>query len=186
MDSGFTPLIVHDSYPSVALAGLQSDRQSQWARLERLARAADYICHGDVVGNRIASQQLWTLAPLHGVLSCVAPGFCANGSLARTSFPSWLGRNSTSIKRIKLLREISSHLGARVSATKEEVRQAYVPALRAPLVRPMAERGADGVGKVIELLDEYNLSKARNPQRIWPYLAHLTTPPKFLPHPTAG
>ena len=35
----------------------------------------------------------------------------------------------------------------------------YMPALRAPLLRPLAMHGADGVPEVLELLEEYHLTK---------------------------
>ena len=79
--------------------------------------------------------------------------------VGRPTFPQWLGRNSTATKRQRLLREISGHLGAKVSASKDEVRASYVSALRGPLLTPLAERGAEGIDDVIGTLDDYGLTK---------------------------
>jgi hypothetical protein len=39
------------------------------------------------------------------------------------------------------------------------VRNSYVPALRPRLLRPLAERGTDGVEEVLESLDAYGITK---------------------------
>ena len=117
----------------------------------------------DVVGCRIMSDQQWSLAPLHGVLACARPGFLLAGPLGRPGFPSWLGRNSTGTKRMRLLRELGGHMQVHASGDKAEIRQAYVPALRHTLLAPLLARGSDGIADVIALLDEYNLSKVPLP-----------------------
>lgn len=40
-----------------------------------------------------------------------------------------------------------------------QVRNSYVPALRPRLLRPLAERGTDGVEEVLESLDAYGITK---------------------------
>ena len=114
----------------------------------------------DTVQAAIMSQQQWALAPLAGTLSCTAPGIMMRGTgPGRTQFPSWLGRNSTANKRQRLLREACGHMAARVSATKNEVRTSYIPALRPRLLGTLASRGADGVQQTLDALEEYSLSK---------------------------
>jgi len=160
VDSGMTPLMVQDSYLSVSMnLPAMPAMQRELMGLERVAMASESIASADVVGKRISSEQQWALAPLHGILSCCAPGYYAQGNIGRINFPSWLGRNSTCLKRHRQLRECTSRMQAHVSGSKEEVRQAYVPALRELLLRPMRELGADGASKVIELMDAYCLSK---------------------------
>jgi replication factor C subunit 1 len=48
---------------------------------------------------------------------------------------------------------------AHISGSQEDVRKAYLPALRGPLLRPLRERGADGIEEVIAQMDAYSLSK---------------------------
>ena len=161
VDSSMTPLLVQENYLSVPVQPppqLPPEQHGAW-QLHRAMQAADYIASSDVIGGRIMREQEWSLAPLHGALSCVAPGYFMQGNLGRVQFPSWLGRNSTATKRQRLLREATSHMQAQISGSKEEVRQTYVPALRKPLLRPLLDRGADGAVEVIELLDAYGLSK---------------------------
>eukprot|EP00962_Isochrysis_galbana_P056910 scaffold29055_cov71-Isochrysis_galbana.AAC.1 len=46
-----------------------------------------------------------------------------------------------------------------ISASKEEVRASYLPALRKPLVRPLEVEGAAGVNQTLQLMDAYGLTK---------------------------
>ena len=48
---------------------------------------------------------------------------------------------------------------AQASGDKAEIRQAYVPALRTQLLKPLLERGSDAIPEVIAMLDEYQLTK---------------------------
>ena len=124
--------------------GIPAVRQQLWS-LGRVVAASESIANADVVGARIARDQTWGLAPLHGVLGCVAPGSYTRGNVGRVQFPSWLGKNSTRGKRFRMLRECTAHMQAHISGSQEDVRQAYVPALRGPLLKPLRERGADGI-----------------------------------------
>ena len=158
-----TPLLVHENYLTVNTAaamppGVPPARAAMMT-LQRMATASDFLASADTVGARILKEQLWALAPLHGVLSCVAPGFHMQGNLGRVQFPSWLGRNSTATKRQRQLREATCHMQAAVSGSNTEVRASYIPALRPRLLAPMLRRGGDGCAETIELMDEYNLSK---------------------------
>jgi len=160
VDSSMTPLLVQDSYLSVHLNMPQMAAQrQQLASLNRAALAAESIAEADVIGARISREQQWSLAPLHGVMSCVRPGFHMAGILGKVNFPAWLGRNSTATKRKRLLRECAAHMQCHISATGDEVRREYLPALRPPLVQPLLRGGAEGVDAVLALMDDYSLTK---------------------------
>ena len=161
VDGSMTPLLVQDSYLNVTYnlpPGVPNDRAGLM-KMQRAAQAAESIAEGDVVGNKIGKEQQWGLAPLHGVLACAKPAWHAQGMVGRPNFPSWLGRNSTATKRTRLLRECASHMQANASGDKSEIRQAYLPALRARLLRPLLDQGNDGIPEVLATLDEYGLSK---------------------------
>mmetsp|Transcript_13404 Transcript_13404/g.22279 ORF Transcript_13404/g.22279 Transcript_13404/m.22279 type:complete len:967 (+) Transcript_13404:62-2962(+) len=161
VDSSMTPLLVQDCYlnSSPSLPAMAPVRQQLWL-MNQVVKAADAIAEADVVGTRIAGQQQWGLAPLHGVLSCAKPGFhMACGNIGRLNFPAWLGRNSTSNKRQRILRECAAHMQAQITASKGEVRYSYIPALRGPLLKPLRTDGTAGVEAVLEMMHEYSLSK---------------------------
>jgi len=163
VDSSMTPLLVQDAYVGAGASmpmppQVPPERQPLF-RLTRVAEAAESIAEADVVGNRILREQSWSLAPLHGALSCARPGFLLAAPVGRPGFPQWLGRNSTTNKRARLLRECAGHMQAHASGDKAEIRQAYFPALRKQLLAPLRERGNDGIAEVLGMLDAYNLSK---------------------------
>lgn len=71
----------------------------------------------------------------------------------------WLGKNSTQNKLGRQLGEIQIRMRLRVSGDKREIRQSYLPTLVPRLVSPLVEHGTEGVQEVIELMDQYYLSK---------------------------
>ena len=108
-----TPLLVQENYLSVTPHNLPSNLplgRRDFSHLIATAQAADFIAIADVVSARVSSQQQWSLAPLHGALSCLAPGACVQGNISRLQFPVWLGRNSTNTKRWRLLGECATHM----------------------------------------------------------------------------
>jgi len=111
VDTSMTPLLVYENYLSVSPPpppGLPPAQLQAWL-LHRATLASDFIACSDVVGARILKEQQWGLAPLHGALSCLAPGYMMQGNLGRLQFPQWLGRNSTgNSKRQRTLRALGA------------------------------------------------------------------------------
>ena len=85
VDTSMTPLLVYENYLSVSPPpppGLPPAQLQAWL-LHRATLASDFIACSDVVGARILKEQQWGLAPLHGALSCLAPGYMMQGNLGR-------------------------------------------------------------------------------------------------------
>ena len=165
VDNSMTPLLVHENYlscqPFLPQRFMQAPPkfQDNW-KFNQLAQAGDFLANGDVISQKVMGSQNFALMPLHGALSCVAPGAMMKGNgPGRLQFPSWLGRNSTATKRQRLLREATSHMSGTISASKCEVRQSYIPVLRNALLKPLVKDGVGGVEEVLDLLDEYGLTK---------------------------
>jgi Replication factor RFC1 C terminal domain len=98
--------------------------------------------------------------PTHAVFSCVTPAYYMHGSATgQYSFTSWLGNNSKQGKMTRLLREIQGHMRLRISGDRNEVRQSYMQTVFDRLVRRFAHDGADAVDEIINLMDEYYLTK---------------------------
>ncbi|GAA5986053.1 hypothetical protein JCM10908_006386 [Rhodotorula pacifica] len=129
--------------------------------LELASKAAESISDGDLVDSMIhGTQQQWSLMPLHGMMSCVRPAsFCYGQGGGYPNFPAWLGKNSTQGKLGRQLGEIQIRMRLRVSGDKREIRQSYIPTLFPRLVSPLVEHGSEGVQEVIELMNQYYLSK---------------------------
>ncbi|BGP50272.1 DNA replication factor C complex subunit Rfc1 [Rhodotorula kratochvilovae] len=162
-DHSIMPLFVQENYlkGKFSRASGTSGTEAQLRNLELVTKAAESISDGDLVDAMIhGTQQQWSLMPLHGMLSCVRPAsYCYGGGGGFPTFPSWLGKNSTQNKLNRALSEIQIRMRLRVSGDKREIRQAYLPTLFPRLVTPLQERGTDAVDEVIELMDEYFLSK---------------------------
>ena len=59
----------------------------------------------------------------------------------------------------RLLRELHLHMSLKVSADRTQLRESYLPVLLDTLMRPVRNKGADGVDEAIALLDANDLVK---------------------------
>ncbi|GAA5961951.1 hypothetical protein JCM8115_001625 [Rhodotorula mucilaginosa] len=162
-DHSIMPLFVQENYlrGKFQRAGGEVGPGLQLKNLELASKAAESISDGDLVDAMIhGTQQQWSLMPLHGMLSCVRPAsFCYGQGGGYPNFPAWLGKNSTQGKLGRALGEIQIRMRLRVSGDKREIRQSYLPTLFPRLVSPLVEHGTEGVQEVIDLMDQYYLSK---------------------------
>lgn len=165
-DHEFAPLMLQENYlgtnPQRTNKFNDNPKRKNLAALELASKAADAISDGDLVDRMIhGSQQHWALMPTHAIFSFVRPSSFVWGSMAghQTRFTSWLGKNSNQGKLMRMLKEIQGHMRLRTSADRFEVRQTYIPLLFQLLVRKLADDGGEAVPEVIDLMDEYFLTK---------------------------
>ncbi|KAH7075452.1 replication factor RFC1 C terminal domain-containing protein [Paraphoma chrysanthemicola] len=163
-DHEFSPLMLQENYlgtnPMQALNS--SGKEKNMKTLELASQAADSISDGDLVDRMIhGSQQQWSLMPTHAVFSFVRPASFVAGSTAgnQTRFTSWLGKNSSQNKLIRLVKEIQAHMRLRSSGDRHEIRQQYIPVLWTELVQKLQKQGKDAVPAIIDLMDSYYLTK---------------------------
>lgn len=163
-DHEFSPLMLQENYlgtnPIQALS--YSGREKTLKTLELASQAADSISDGDLVDRMIhGSQQQWSLMPTHAVFSFVRPASFVSGSTAghQTRFTSWLGKNSSTGKLSRLVKEIQAHMRLRSSGDRHEVRQQYIPVLWTELVQKLQKEGKEAVPEIIDLMDSYFLTK---------------------------
>lgn len=154
-DHAFVPLMMQENY----LNSRPSKASNKLKHLELVAEAADSISLGDIVDKKIHSaEQLWSLMPLHAILSTVRPAAIVSGGLGgRVNFSAWLGQNSKTGKYQRLLNELHYHSRLRTSTDTVEFRLEYIPVLVKRLLSPLL-RGAD-IPEVISTLDHYYLTK---------------------------
>ncbi|SCU82759.1 LADA_0C07778g1_1 [Lachancea dasiensis] len=156
-DFDFTPLMIQENYlqtrPSVLKPGQ--------THLSAIADAAESISQGDLVERKIrSSEQLWGLLPFHAIMSSVKPASKVAGQMAgRINFTSWLGQNSKTGKYFRLLQEIQYHTRLSTSTNKLGFRMDYMPTMKRRLLDPLLRDGSDGITEVIQVMDEYYLSK---------------------------
>jgi replication factor C subunit 1 len=163
-DHEFSPLMLQENYlgtnPILSLG--YSGKEKNLKSLELASQAADSISDGDLVDRMIhGSQQQWSLMPAHAVFSFVRPASFMSGSTAgnQTRFTSWLGKNSTTNKLSRMIKEIQAHMRLRSSGDRHEMRQQYVPLLWTDLVQKLQKEGKEAVPQIIELMDSYYLTK---------------------------
>lgn len=156
-DFDFTPLMIQENYIHCKPGNLPPGKSP----LEAIADAADSISQGDLVERKIrSSEQLWSLLPLHAVLSSVRPASKVAGHMSgRINFTSWLGQNSKTNKYFRLLQELQYHMRLSTSTDKLGLRLSYLPTLKNRLLLPLVKEGSAGVDEIIKFMDDYYLTK---------------------------
>ncbi|KAF3084463.1 hypothetical protein TWF569_006962 [Orbilia oligospora] len=163
-DHEFSYLMIQDNYlkPNPQRASNYQGPERRLKLLELADKAAESISDGDLVDAMIhGPQQHWSMMPVHAVFSTVAPSSFMSGSYGggHMQFSAWFGQNSKQQKLNRYVKEIQSHMRLRCSADRHEVRQFYVPMFWQMLCRQLEREGKDAVDGMIELMDDYFLTK---------------------------
>ncbi|KAG7485279.1 replication factor C subunit 1 [Solea senegalensis] len=154
-DYSLAPLFVQENYPHVRPAAAGGDLKSH---LVLLSKTADSISDGDLVDRRIRSAQNWSLLPTQAVYASVLPGELMRGYMSQfPTFPSWLGKNSSTNKHSRIVQELASHMSLKTLSSRQAVNLDYLHYLRQALLSPLQKRGAEGAGEAVQLLDDYQL-----------------------------
>jgi replication factor C subunit 1 len=158
VDYDMTPLLIQQAYPST----IERSGGDAFAKLARLSRAADCIADADIMDGYVRSRQAWSLLPSVAACYTRATAF-ATGPTTVIPFPTWLGKNSSRNKRLRLLAELGVRIAANVSGGREAVRLDYFEALRnscyAPLLRAGGSDPAACFAETMHILDTYSMSR---------------------------
>lgn len=156
-DYSIAPLFVQENYVHVKPIAAAGDMKKH---LMLLSRAADSICDGDLVDRQIRSQQNWNLLPTQAIYASVLPGELMRGHMTQfPSFPSWLGKYSSTGKHDRIVQDLALHMNLRTYSSKRTVNLDYLSYLRDALVQPLISQGVEGVPEVVSLMDMYYLMK---------------------------
>nr|XP_045017614.1 replication factor C subunit 1 isoform X2 [Jaculus jaculus] len=156
-DYSIAPLFVQENYVHVKPVAAGGDMKKH---LMLLSRAADSICDGDLVDSQIRSKQNWSLLPTQAIYASVLPGELMRGYMTQfPSFPSWLGKYSSTGKHDRTVQDLALHMSLRTYCSKRTVNLEYLSHLRDALVQPLASQGPEGVQHVVALMDTYYLMK---------------------------
>ena len=143
-DYNIAPLFVQENYLHVKPNCKDSEI------LDRIAKTADSISLGDTVDKRIRSNMAW--------FASVIPGEFMKGSFkSPPNFPTWLGKNSKAQKRKRMAQEIHDHTRTATSGSRSSVRLDYAQFIVQAIVRPLKEKGAEGVKDALDVIKEYRL-----------------------------
>lgn len=168
-DADMLPLMVEDSLAASMLKKNKYELQD----IRNLAKAYDSICQGDVINKAIRVGQQRSLMPVQGFLSCVYPPELVAGSLITGKFPEWLGKNSTTRKLTRELRELKNVLSTAITGTNSSVKYDYCRPLLDMLLTPLED---DDIEAVMGLMDNYGLT----PELIKDHLLDLQFNPRKL------
>ncbi|XP_078402409.1 replication factor C subunit 1 isoform X1 [Cetorhinus maximus] len=156
-DYSIAPLFVQENYLHVKPAAAGTNMRKH---LMLLSKTAESICDGDLVDKRIRSLQAWNLLPTQAVYASVIPGELMRGYMSQfPSFPSWLGKFSSTGKHDRIVQELTRHMCLRTHASKRAINLDYLPYLRDTLVQPLTLQGTNGVQEAVETMDAYYLMK---------------------------
>ncbi|XP_023304020.2 replication factor C subunit 1 [Lucilia cuprina] len=151
-DYSLSPLFVQQNYLIVSPSGSKSEVP------KKVALTADALSLGDLVDKKIRSSSAWALLPTQAIFSSVMPGEYMSGHITgQINFPGWLGKNSRSTKRCRLAQEIHDHTRLRTSGSRLSVRLDYAPFLLNKIVKPLVDKGLDGIEESLATLKEYHL-----------------------------
>lgn len=156
-DYSLAPLFVQENYVQVRPKAAGGNMK---AHLVLLSKTADSISDGDLVDRQIRSRQNWSLLPTQAIYASVLPGELMRGYMSHfPTFPSWLGKNSSTGKHSRVVQELTSHMGLKTLSSRQAVNLDYLHYLRQALLSPLQKRGTEGAGEAVQLLDDYKLVK---------------------------
>ncbi|KAL7580967.1 hypothetical protein ACA910_005781 [Epithemia clementina (nom. ined.)] len=179
VDYGFTGLLVQQNYLKVMQGQFNAEKRSNNnnnnysnnsattngndSALERMYKAAESMSDYAHAEHKLRSEQNWSVLPFVASL-VVKTGYHAGGENGGMmpgfpEFTTWLGRNSTKGKRVRLLSELNHHMNYKISGGTTELRLSYLPTLRGRFVSLLTSSSSNGVESAIQLMDEYGLDR---------------------------
>lgn len=169
VDYSFTGLLVQENYLKVVQGHFNDAKRSNNSdkicnALDQMASAAESMSDYAHVENQLRTEQNWGVLPFVGALT-VKTGFHAGGPNGGflpgfPQFTSYLGKNSTKGKRVRLLSEMNHHMNYKISGGGTEMRLSYLPTLRSRFVSLLTDKHNEtGVEDAIALMDDYGLDR---------------------------
>jgi replication factor C subunit 1 len=169
VDYNFVGLLVQQNYlkimqPQFNEAKRQNDSGKMLGVLERMHDAAQSMSDWALVDGELhGSNMNWSLLPTTAAMA-VKTGYHAGGETGGMlggfpEFTTWLGRNSSRNKKVRLLSELSHHMNYKISSGTMEMRMSYLPLLHDRFLSLLSSDEPNNVQEAIELMDEYGLDR---------------------------
>jgi replication factor C subunit 1 len=151
VDYNFTPCIIQDRY----LSGMQKTNS-----IEAIARAADSISDGDLMGESIFRKQDFELLPIHGLMSAIIPGHHAHTGGRKTfaPFPIWFSKNKSEQSHRDQLFTIQKNTNNHLFSDPEAIGMEYTHLLAHFLTNSMIKDGKEGCQEVMDFMNSYGLT----------------------------
>jgi replication factor C subunit 1 len=168
VDYNFLGLLVQQNYlkvlqPQFNEIKRQNDPRQMQQILDRMHQAAHSMSDWAVADGSLHSDMNWSLLPVTAALA-VKTGYHAGGENGGMlsgfpEFTTWLGRNSTRSKKVRILHELSHHMNYKISAGTAEMRMSYLPVLRMRFLSLLTSDAPQFVEEAIDLMDGYGLDR---------------------------
>lgn len=129
-------------------------------------RAADAVSDGDLYSEYVRNRQAWGLLPSVAIAAVRTTQCGAGAPPPYIPFPTYLGKNSSRMRRSRLVAELGVHVAAAVTGGRNAIRTDYMEPLRGAMLAPLLSKSApenasEAATKTVQLLDAYGMSKAR-------------------------
>lgn len=124
VDYNMIPLLVQESY-------ITSSNNSSNS-LNDIVHASEYLSFCDTIDKRIHTTHDWTLLP-HFISNVVAAARTVSGPAPFQLFPRWLGKNSSRLKKQRLIGDIASKMGC----SSDSMRLDYADSLYNNILFPL-------------------------------------------------
>jgi replication factor C subunit 1 len=168
VDYNFVGLLVQQNYlkvlqPSFNDVKRQNDSTKLLAVLDRMHDAAQSMSDWAVLDGGLHGAMNWSLLPATAALA-VKTGYHAGGETGCVlggfpEFTTWLGRNSSRSKKVRIMGELNHHMNYKISAGTTEMRMSYLPLIREVFLSLLNADSQEDVQRAIEMMDEYGLDR---------------------------
>lgn len=168
VDYNFTGLMVQQNYLSVlkgpfSKAAVAKNSQETEDVLDRMSKASEALSDFALAEHKLRSDQNWSVLPFVGSLT-VKAGYHAGGETGGfmggfPEFSAWLGKNSSKVKKTRMIQDLQHHMNFKISGGSEEMRLSYLPVLRGRFLSLLQQKDGSGNEEAIELMDTYGLDR---------------------------
>lgn len=151
IDYSLIPLLFQENY-------LNSIHKTDTNTLENLVKATNSIAEGEIMSKSIRTNQEWKLLDAFGFKSTIYPGELLCQGIGFAQFPEWFGKNSTTRKIYREVRELSMALMGSITGTRNAVQHDYAPALMRLIDYHMRKGGSGDLEEVLQIYEQYDLT----------------------------
>uniref|UniRef100_A0A0N5B587 AAA domain-containing protein n=1 Tax=Strongyloides papillosus TaxID=174720 RepID=A0A0N5B587_STREA len=154
-DYSIMPLFIQQNYVNIEPVKLNKKET-----LKALSKSASVLSDVDVFERQIRTNQDWALlSNLCTFAGYLVPSYMQGYLSDQISFPTHLGKLSTTNKRYRMASQLAFHMSTKLTVDTTTLVTEILPLLRKQLAEPLINKGVDGIQEVIDLYNQYSLTK---------------------------
>ena len=152
VDFDLIPSLIHENYLTCVSSNKNKNNLEQ---IKILSEASENISFGDLIENKIHSQNNWNLLPNKGIHSSIIPASLAANFIPFPKFPEYFSKLSK-IKKIK--REIKEIKNIFPTFSLNSIKIEISPILFLIIVNNLIEKEKNSIDEIIKIFSRYKLS----------------------------